>query len=520
MCDDKQHPSRDRRVPVALGLIILLGAALRLYHLGHYSLWYDEAATLFMSRYADLQGSLFQFEKTTEPPLMAVLTFLWYGFVQALTDVPVISQTNDFLLRLLPCIFGIAGIPLTFATARVLLGKPGPALLAAFLFAISPFQVYYAQELRIYSFLAAMGLIAVYCTYRALETGHWKYWIGFVVAETVMMYSHFITVWFIFTMNLWFLAVAWVYRRHFGRWIAANALLLILITPSLIMGYRMASMVEDLWPPWYPQPTLKITFITFKNLIAWYGFTPWAYWPLFLIAMGFVMLGLVSMRRRWKVALLLGMLVFVPIAANLVLWRVREFSFYEHRLFIISGVAALIVIAQGMAALKHPVLIVPALAVFTVFTGVCLRDMYADRLHPLEIHRLGMWHKVDFRAATKHIEDSWQGGDGVFVASHFHVYSLKHYLDKPVTRLGADEADAADYISHMGNEPLLRRHGLIPVPVADAVQDVERVWFLQSFGITFETQSKTEEINQWLSAHMRLLDEREFDGLRVFLFAW
>jgi 4-amino-4-deoxy-L-arabinose transferase-like glycosyltransferase len=516
--DTPRSRQSDRKVAAAIVLITALGAALRLYHLGHYSLWYDECASLYHARFVDLRGSLFHFENTTEPPMMAVLAWMWYGLVQAVTDSPVTSVANDFAIRLMPCIFGIAAVPLAYLVTRTLLRDSRAALVAAFLVAINPFQVYYSQELRIYSFTTVLALIAIYCTHQALEVNRRRYWIGMVAAEALMMYSHYITVWFIFTMNLWFLAVAWSYRRHFWRWTAANAALMVAIVPALIMAWRMNQMVLDLWPPFYESPTWKSGLITFKSLFAWYGFIPAVYWPLFALAAALLVWGLVSAGARWKPLLLLGMLAVVPIAGNVILWSVRDFSFYEHRLFIVSGIAACIVVARGIAALRWRAATWGALVVFTALTCLALRETYAHRLHPIHSHSIAMWDKVDFRSAASFVDGHRQPGDGVLVGNHFLVYPLNHYLSEPVSRVGIHPDEAADFIEHMGNGPLLRSHGLLPSPVAEVAPKHARVWFLQTSGMTFEFQPTSDAVRSWLEANGKLAGEWDFDGVRLYLF--
>ena len=508
----------DRHILGILACICVLGAAMRLYRLGHYSLWYDECASLYLRRFVDLHGSLFQFNNTTEPPMMAVLTYLWYGLIRAVVAFPVISEANDFAIRLLPCAFGIAAVPLTFLVARTLFQNARAGLVAAYVCAINPFQIYYAQELRIYTFLAMLSLLAVYLTFQALETGRPRYWIAFVAVEVVMMYSHFMTVWFIFAINLWFLASAWHYRKHFWRWVGANAVLMVCIVPSLIMAWRMNKMVMDLWPPFYEPPTWKTGLITLKSLFAWFGPRPWVYWPLFILACGLLVVGLWPSRARWRVPLLLGALVVVPMVSNVILWSARDFSFYEHRLFILSGIAAIIAVGHGIVVLRTAWIMGAVLALFTGFTSLALQDMYRDRIHPVESHRLAIWNKVDFRAAATCIEGHRHPSDGVLVSNHFLIYPLNHYLSEPVTRVGIVPEEADAFVKHMGNGPLLRSHGLVPAPIAEIAPKYERIWYVQSFGTTFEWQPTSEAVRAWLTERLPLAGQWEFDGLRVYLF--
>lgn len=509
------HPNR--RALVALVPIIILGAALRLYHLGYYSLWYDECASLFLAQFADLNGSLFDFHINTEPPMMAILARLWYAFVQTVADFPVTSQASDYAIRFLPFVFGTSLVPLAFFLARALFKNTRIALAAAYLIAINPFQIYYAQELRIYSFLAMLALLAILNTYKALETGQRRYWIAFVLIEALMMYSHFITVWFIFSMNVWFVAVLWRYKQHFWRWVLANAILMLLITPSLIMAWRMSSMVAELWPPWYPKPTWKTGLISFKSLLAWFGPNPRVYWPLVALALMLMLVGLGARRKQAPAALLIVILSALPIAANVVVWNLHNFSFYEHRLFIISGLAAIIAAGCGIAALR-PALAVPALIVYTALSALAMKDMYHDNIHPAGMHRLAMWNKVDVRAAARFIESNREDSDAVVIGSHFLYYPLWHYLETPAVHVGIDETDAKRFARHLGNPLLLERHGLLPTPIPEVTAQHQRIWFLRTYGTTFEHRPDVEKVLRWLQEHCTEVSFNEFVGVHIYQF--
>src|SRR5690606_8735026 len=104
------------------------------------------------------------------------------------------------------------------------------------------------------------------------------------------------------------------------------------------------------------------------------------------------------------------------IAANVVVWNLHNFSFYEHRLFIISGLAAIIAAGCGIAALR-PALAVPALIVYTALSALAMKDMYHDNIHPAGMHRLAMWNKVDVRAAARFIESNREDSDAVVIGS-------------------------------------------------------------------------------------------------------
>lgn len=479
-----------------LPAIVLLGAVLRLANLGGPSLWYDEAASLYLGQYVTDPAALFDATKNTEPPVNALLTGAWSMLVNALSPTAPTDRAHDFLLRLLPCLFGILNCVLVYGVTRQLFASRRTAWCAALLFAVAPFQIHYAQELRVYSLYITLCLAAVWCMARALEHNRMGYWAGFVAALSLLMYSHYFSMWLIFTLNVAFVLMLGRYRRHFWRWTAANALVMALIAPALYRAFAMHAEVQSIEIAWYPNPTWKTALITFKTFFA--GFTPlqWVYWPLFLLGSGLWAWGVLSTRRRLPGPILVACLSCLPILGGLWLWGRADFSFYEHRLFLFSGVAALMGVARGIVLLGRPGLL--ALGLYLVLTVPALASYYQGDLHPVRMHRLAMWDKVDFRGAAAALEARWAPGDRLVYTSHFSVYPMRHYFSGEQFRAGWGPQDQQQFIRTMGHEALLRAHQLMPVLKEEAIAGANRIWFLRTHGITFEWQPTAERIQACL----------------------
>lgn len=480
-------------LPVAIGL---LGCSLRLYGLGAQSLWYDEAASLFLGAHATSVADLFDPTYTSEPPLNTIMTSGWVAIVDGLFTLPVTDPRHDFLLRLLPLLFSVAALPLVYLLTLRLFHDRRSACLACFLLAISPFQVYYAQELRVYSIVVVLALLAIWALVEALETGHALAWTGLVFSLALSMYAHFITVWLIFALNVAFVLLLPVVKRHFWPWVVANLVLLVLIAPMLYRALLMNAEVQAIEYPWYPNPTWKTVFITFKTFLA--GYTPrvWAYRILFLLAFGLHLNAARSLRTDRIPLTLLFCIAWVPVAGCAFHWGLSRFSFYEHRLFIVSGVATLMLVAHGAARMGRSGFAL--VAVLTCCTAPCLGDLYAGRIHQNPMHRIALWDKVDFRDASQFLLQQAQPGDRLLYASHFCTYPMFHYYDGPQGRMGWSVDDEQAFIKTMGHEAILRAHRLMPVPREEAVAGASRIWFLSTEGNTFEWQPTTEHLVAWL----------------------
>jgi mannosyltransferase len=123
---------------IILILLLLTAFALRLYRLDHQELWGDEAHSAYVSKLPLL--STVSPRTETNPPFYHFLLSLWVR----------LTGSSVFALRFLSLVLGVLTAPLVYRLARLAFGVP-VGLLAALLCAISPFQVYYSQEARMYA---------------------------------------------------------------------------------------------------------------------------------------------------------------------------------------------------------------------------------------------------------------------------------------------------------------------------------------------------------------------------------
>lgn len=128
-------------------IILFISLGLRLVNLNQ-SLWLDEAAQAIESARPLFQQ--FNIEGDFQPPLFHLLLHFWMYLGH-----------SEFGMRLLPVFFGVGTVYMTYLTAREFFGYKG-ALLAAFLLAVSPYHIYYSQELRPYSLSAFTGITVTY----------------------------------------------------------------------------------------------------------------------------------------------------------------------------------------------------------------------------------------------------------------------------------------------------------------------------------------------------------------------
>ena len=93
----------------------------------------------------------------------------------------------------------------------------GVGLLAAFLLAANPFQVWHAQDVRNYTVWPALSMASLGLLHLALLSGRAKHWLGYAVLALSSAYLHCYDLFWLLFRNLFFLAFSLSRRRRKGR---------------------------------------------------------------------------------------------------------------------------------------------------------------------------------------------------------------------------------------------------------------------------------------------------------------
>lgn len=147
-----------RRHVVALLLITLLGAWLRLHGLAEWSFWVDEAhtwrdATLPLARFFDSERGWYPGS---------------YLLLRWLLDLGVLQQPTEGWLRLPFAFCGIVSVPLLALVGAQLVGTRA-ALLSALLLTLNPWHVFWSQNARGYVLVFFFSTLAATAFWRGIR---------------------------------------------------------------------------------------------------------------------------------------------------------------------------------------------------------------------------------------------------------------------------------------------------------------------------------------------------------------
>jgi mannosyltransferase len=369
--------------------IILLATALRLFHLGHQSLWFDEARS-FTRASMSLPETLRQTLIVLHMPLYSSTLHFWLKVGH-----------SETLLRFPSVVFGVLALPLIYQLGRLCMGRR-TGLTAALLLALNPFHVWYAQEARMYSMLMLFALSASYFFLRAVRDNSRRSWGGLVASCTLAYYSHYFAFFIPLIQFTFFLCTLRTHYRLFRKWVLSQIIAALPLAPWLVAYYAFACRSGQAWAHGlFPKPGLLAPVETLWKFSLGSTDTLTPVLALFLTAFGLTFfLGVKSSRMNCPHFRLFTLLwLGVPIIFTFLLALRR--SFYLDRCLIIALPAYLILLAIGIVGIGKPLIRWGLTSAIILAMTFGLRQLYFAPL----------FFKEDWRAATSYIQSQYRDGD-------------------------------------------------------------------------------------------------------------
>lgn len=345
--------------------IILLGFALRLFHLNTVSLRGDEAFTVLHWMREPLATTLADI--STKDPQAPLSFALYRGW--ALT-----VGTSESVARFLPALFSLLGVPAMYALGKRLRGERF-GLLAAFLWAIHPYQIWHAQDARSYAIWSALSLLAVWLALRAIDEQRRVDWLLYIAAAVLTGYVYYLELFVIAALNLYVLLTRWRERQLLLRWFGAQAVIGLAlavwyIQPSLLTGSGYGGTAGGFAPnQWLTKflPTLALgaNERMFGN----------AYSALIVLLVVALLVGLVLLwRKNRQQALLVGLWgVIPPLLLGIVSLRLNVF---EPRYVLAAAPAYTLLLCALVFGIKAKIIRVVLVSILTFTSMFILFNYY------------------------------------------------------------------------------------------------------------------------------------------------
>ncbi len=514
-----------RRGLTSILIVILLAWVLRAMGLDFQPLWWDEGYSLYVST-MDIPSMVARTAEDIHPPLYYALLHLWI----------VLAGSKAVAVRMFSVASGIVTIPLLYLVGRRLFGST-VGILAALIVAVSPFHVYYSQEVRMYGLETALGLLSVYLMSMWLNIGAGQKgpgtskvpgpWLlcGYVLVTSAAMYTHYYAA-FVPIFQTIFVLVAC--RRAIARWLMAQAVLLALYVPWLVYtASRLTGYVAGKVAIEQYAPVDMYTFFERHLAALGLGHLPdnmsglyWAGGFFFLLAV----LGLIGHKipcqstrclALWKCQapaagiLFLALYLFIPLGLAYIVNLLYPFAPYGfERLLLFVAPAYYLLMGLGLARLKE--FSVPlwgvALSVVLLLCGLSLYGFYTVARYPED----------DYRPLLGRMRALARPEDAVICLYPWQIGYFRAYWDHEPPHLYA--AFEVDWPSRTSDPGLIGRYcdGLLA--------HHRRLWFPahQTEGRILEGEIESylsrhyyPIFTEWANAHTRLLFYAAADRLRT-----
>lgn len=392
---------------------MLIALGLRLFGLGKASLWHDEAFSVFLSGMS-LSQLTYRTGLDVHPPFYYYLLKVW-RFV---------SGSSVWNLRLMSVFFSLASLILVYFLARQLKLKYGLILASLTAISLAPFQIQYAQEMRMYSLGLFLVLLSVYLLIRLLKNFSWPILTLYAITIALACYTHYYLFFLIAAQGL----IVLIWRR----W-------------KILLSYALAGLIFLPWLPtfwaqnqqvsanyWIPNPGWGAVPSTLLHLIVGSNFhlsqKPIFFALLIISALGLIVWGLIKTKNKFKWLLL--SLVATPFALSLLLSLRRSIFLDRYFIFVQPFFYLLIFMGIWKVCFWGSSLSFPGLTEESSLLKCILVIIFLTvNIWGLTIYyqSLPTNNSEGMQPAADYINKVWQTDDQIFVGSSFVFLTFKYY---------------------------------------------------------------------------------------------
>ena len=471
--------------------ILWLAFVLRLIALNARPLWYDDVFSVFLAE-KNLPTIAAGTAADTMPPLYYFLLHYW---------MRVVGET-PFALRMLSVAISMSVVALVYTIAARAVSTAAGRWAALFT-ALAPFEIYHAQELRMYGALALALMLYLYAVIR-LSTAERGTSVLIAISTALALYSHNLAFLTLLAADVYF-----VCRRAWGalgRLIVAQVVGALLFLPWLVyVPGQLAKIQQAFWtqPPGIADVLQMLveftTYLPLPNLV----FAGALFVSLAVVVIA--SLELVRFFRRGAPPALGLLLVFALVPPALMF----GVSYLMRPVFVPRGVIAselayyillaALVVRAPRAARIGVALVVGIIALTTL---------------PFFYSAWGEWRRAPFAEADQFLRAQVQPGDLILHDNKLSYFPMRYYDRALPQQFVADPPGTANDTFAPGSQEAM---GIFPVELNAAIQGRTRVWFVifqTSIDETAAAGHPQGNVAQ-LDAAMRPVNSASFGDLRI-----
>jgi mannosyltransferase len=408
-----------KRNLVLLYAILLLALALRSFRLDGQSLWSDEGVSVALAQ-RDLATIARDAAHDIHPPLYYYLLHFWVR----------LFGTSEMAVRSLSVLCGLLLVLFTYLLGRALFDDR-VALIASFLAAISPFQIYYSQETRMYILVALLGAISLFLSLNFARATReedaaslWPTFAFYTFFITSALYTHYFAFTIFLVANvayaLWLLLVPSARKwRPLVLWGLSQLLVILLYLPWL----NFASDQLRTWPA-ISQP-IGLGFLAQEVLRI---FSLGLFAPMGPLIFGFLViafLGLIPKKDEgYAIAIALIYLLLPPLVMYfLSLSR----PLFRPKLLLLATPGYLLLLARGVSGVwmeRNRNVVSGILLLFiTLASGFSLHGYFCNPRYARD----------DYRGLARYIAATGKEGDAILLNAPGQIDIFSYYYKGPLS---------------------------------------------------------------------------------------
>jgi mannosyltransferase len=432
--------------PFVLAAIVLLCAALRIHDLDRLEIWVDEGNSILTAR-RPLATIATVLKLDSSPPAYYFTLHYWMA----------VFGDSAFALRMLAVTGSVLLTGVVYSIGRHWMGA-AVGLWAAFFVSASSTQIFFSQQVRMYSWLPLFALVSVWWLVRYLESGRLLHLAGCLAATAMALFTHNFALYLLVVLAAIVLASGQLVARWWAWGISVAAIGAVYAPwlPTLLRQSENANHYAwflPLWEKFGPlgaivntfrsySPAGELVMFEYRGATDWYGIPAAGMAALAAFGVGILVRRRAELGRvAWVWA---PLFLLVPMLAAVSVSSVSTPHYVPGRVDQMMFPAFALLAAVGMSALR-PVALKAALGAAVLVVCVLTKgDFYTD-------YREYRFRGGD-RALAAVIRRHLEPGDVVLCTSLIRA-SVEYYLRDTGVRILSFPRETA---GHLGAQNDLR----------------------------------------------------------------
>jgi len=453
-----------------LVVALIYGAALRLFQLGDAGFWYDEGFTVVLSRlpFSRMLGAT---AGDVHPPFYYLITWATAKISDA-----------EWAIRFPSVLFSLAVIYLTWRLVKLFEFSGFAQIVVVSWVVISPLQLHYAQEARMYALLQVQVLGLILLMYRQKR-------IWFSILAAAMLYTHNYGIFYlpVLAVLAWFGRLFWVenkYRKIYPKirtqifiqeWLPYFVIPFLLWIPWLVVMLQQMGTISGGY--WLQPPTPASILFSFYQLLFAYSM-PQVFQGIAVIVMAALIMYAAwriwkDTPRRWEV---LAIITFGPIILSVIASYVWK-PIYLFRGLIGCSVPLVMLIVLGIDQIKAAYKKYYLATIIAVLLSAGMTGHFFYNVS----------NKGDTQEWVGMITENWQQGDVILALNDNGVMAANTYAEGfPYFKVPPCGTESLGSLSPKTRQAM----GVIEKDISEI--EADRIWYISTVA-PVSSQCEVEE---------------------------